>query len=93
MQGQTILYRPNNKSDTNNLSSEHVSMQTALRLSQIKHYCSVTMDNSTSISNQRFGIGVLGFYGTVTIIATQVSENETDGIVLSQNLNESVTQR
>ena len=60
-----------------------------MRLSQIKHYCSVTMDNSTSMNNQKFGVGVLGFYGTVTIKSCHVNENETDGMVFSKSANDS----
>jgi len=36
------------------------------------------------MNNLRFGIGVLGFYGTVSIKNTQCIENETDGMVFSR---------
>lgn len=47
------------------------------------------MDNSTSMNNQKFGVGVLGFYGTVTIKSCHVNENETDGMVFSRSANDS----
>ena len=60
----------------------------ALRLSQIKQFCSITIDNSTAVNNQQYGIGILGFFGTVTIKNTQCNENETDGLVLAKNQND-----
>ena len=62
------------------------SKQSALKLAMIKRFCQVTCDNSTALNNQKFGIGVLGFYGTVTIKNTQCNENETDGMVFSKNM-------
>ena len=47
------------------------------------------MDNSTSMNNQKFGVGVLGFYGTVTIKSCHINENETDGMVFSKQANDS----
>ena len=52
----------------------------------MKQFCSIVMENSTSVSNQKYGIGVIGFYGTVTIKNSQCSENESDGIVLAKTL-------
>ena len=57
-------------------------------LTQIKQFCAVTLDNSTAIGNQKFGLGVLGFFGIVTIKNTQCSENETDGMVFSKSRND-----
>ena len=48
----------------------------------------MTLDNSTAVNNQKFRIGVLGFYGSVTIKGTQVSENETDGMVFAKSIND-----
>ena len=64
-----------------------MSKQSAVRISQIKQFCSVNIDNSTAVGNQMFGIGVFGFYGTVTIKNTQCNENETDGLVFSRLVN------
>lgn len=38
------------------------------------------------MSNLKFGIGVLGFYGIAVVKNTQCNENETDGFVFSQQL-------
>ena len=46
------------------------------------------MENSTAVNNQKFGIGVLGFFGTMTIKNTTVNENETDGMVFSKSAND-----
>ena len=48
----------------------------------------MTLDNSTAVNNQKFGIGVLGFYGCVTVKGAQISENETDGMVLAKSIND-----
>ena len=50
----------------------------------------VTLDNSTAIANQKFGIGVLGFFGILTIKNSQCSENETDGMVFAKSRNDPV---
>ena len=62
--------------------------QYAIRLSQIKQFCNITLENSTAVSNQKFGIGVLGFFGTMTIKNTTINENETDGMVFAKNAND-----
>ena len=54
----------------------------------LKQYCIIILDNSTAISNQKFGIGVLGFFGIVTIKNTQCCENETNGMVFAKSRND-----
>jgi hypothetical protein len=66
-----------------------LSKQSAVRISQIKRFCSINIDNSTAVSNLKFGVGVFGFYGTVTIKNPQFNENETDGLVFSRMVNSS----
>ena len=44
-----------------------MSSEANYRLNMLKQYSLVILDNSTAIANQKFGIGVLGFYGIVTI--------------------------
>lgn len=57
----------------------------ALRLNQIRNFSTITIDNSTAVSNQKFGIGVIGYYGTIVIKNTQCNENETDGMVFAKS--------
>jgi len=40
------------------------------------------------MNNLKFGIGVLGFYGTVVIKNTQCNENETEGLVFARSAND-----
>lgn len=66
-------------------SAVTTSKLSALRLSQIRNFSTITIDNSTAVSNQKFGIGVLGFYGTIVIKNTQCNENETDGMIFAKS--------
>ena len=61
-------------------------MAQTLRLNQIKHYSTVTIENSTALNNQRFGMGIIGFYGHVNMMNLQVNENGTDGMVFSRRV-------
>ena len=64
-----------------------ICKQSAVRISQIKRFCSINIDNSTAVNNLKFGIGVFSFYGTVTIKNTSCNENETDGLIFSRKIN------
>ena len=66
-----------------------MSKLNGLRLNQIKQFCSITIDKSTALNNQKYGIAVLGYYGMLTIKNTQCNENETDGMVFAKNANDS----
>ena len=44
--------------------------------------------DSTAVNNQKFGIGVIGFNGIVTMKKTTCSENESDGMVFAKHSND-----
>lgn len=56
----------------------------AHKLSQVRAFNMVTCDNSTAMANQRFGVAVLQFYGSVTFKNTQANENDGHGFVLQR---------
>ena len=45
----------------------------------------MTIDGDNAVSNQKFGIGVIGFYGLIKMKKTVCSENETDGMVFAKS--------
>lgn len=52
----------------------------------LRTYSQVTIDNCLATHNQKFGVGVIAFYGSLVIKNSQFSENEEYGLVLSKTM-------
>jgi hypothetical protein len=53
------------------------------RIDQIRCFSQVTLDQLTAYQNQKFGVAVRSFYGTVHILNSVCSENEGHGVLLT----------
>jgi hypothetical protein len=63
-----------------------VSQKHQAWLEYLRNFSLVFMDNCVSSQNEKFGMGVISFYGMLVIGNSHFSDNETQGILFSSSM-------